>query len=40
LEQIFDRSDIIKETKKEEIKPTNYIEINIGSDENPKFIKI
>ena len=40
LEQIFDRSDMIKETKKEGIKPTNYIEINIGSEEDPKFIKI
>lgn len=40
LEQIFDRSDMIRDNKKEEQKPTNYVEINIGTEKEPKMIKI
>jgi ribonuclease HI len=39
LEQIFDRHDKYKK-KDETIKLGDYIEINIGSDQDPKMIKI
>jgi hypothetical protein len=39
LENIFDRHDMHKK-KKEVIKPGSYIEINIGTEEVPRFIKI
>jgi ribonuclease HI len=35
LEQIFDRHDMCKK-KKEIVKPGEYIEVNIGSDQDPK----
>jgi ribonuclease HI len=38
LEQIFDRHDNYK--KKETIKPSDYIEVNIGTNEDSKMIKI
>jgi len=38
LEQIFDRQD--KHKKEEAIKLGDYIEINIGRDEDPKMLKI
>jgi hypothetical protein len=39
LEDIFERHDMYKK-KKETIKPGSYIEINIGTEEVPRFIKI
>jgi hypothetical protein len=39
LENIFYRHDMYKK-KKEVIKPGSYIEINIGTEEVPRFIKI
>jgi ribonuclease HI len=39
LENIFDKHDMHKK-KKEVIKPSSYIEINIGTEEVPRFIKI
>jgi ribonuclease HI/transposase InsO family protein len=39
LEKIFDRHDMHKK-KKETIKPGSYIEINIGTEEVPRLIKI
>jgi hypothetical protein len=38
-ENIFERHDMYKK-KKEVIKPGSYIEINIGTEEVPRFIKI
>jgi hypothetical protein len=39
LENIFDRHDMHKK-KKEVIKPSSYIEVNIGIEEAPRLIKI
>jgi hypothetical protein len=39
LEKIFDRHDMHKK-EKEAIKPGSYIEINIGTEEVPRLIKI
>jgi hypothetical protein len=39
LEKIFDRHDMHKK-KKEVIKPGSYIEVNIGTEEVPRLIKI
>jgi hypothetical protein len=39
LEQIFNRHDMYKK-KKEIIKLGEYIEVNIGSDQDPRMIKI
>ena len=39
LEHIFDRHDGRKNNI-DSMKPGDYIEINIGSDKNPKLIKI
>jgi hypothetical protein len=39
LERIFDKHDMHKR-KKEVVKPDSYIEINIGTEEVPRFIKI
>ena len=39
LENIFDRQDR-KESNVEQMKPRDYIEVNIGTDQNPKIIKI
>jgi hypothetical protein len=39
IEKIFDRHDMHKK-KKEVIKPGSYIEVNIGTEEAPRLIKI
>jgi hypothetical protein len=39
LERMFDRHDMYKE-KKEMVKPNEYMEVNIGSPEIPKIVKI
>jgi hypothetical protein len=39
LEKIFDRHDMYKK-KKEVVKPGSYIEVNIGTEEVPRLIKI
>jgi hypothetical protein len=39
LEKIFDRHDMYKK-KKEVVKPGSYIEVNIGTKEVPRLIKI
>ena len=39
LEQIFDRHDMSK-TKEESIKLGDFVEVNIGTDKDPKMIKI
>ena len=39
LEIIFDRQDR-KKSNVEQMKPGDYIEVNIGTDQNPKLIKI
>jgi hypothetical protein len=39
LENIFNINDMCK-NKKEIVKPSDYIELNIGSDQDPRMIKI
>ena len=39
LEKMFDRHDMSKK-KEETIKPGDFVEINIGTDKDPKIIKI
>ena len=40
LEQLFDRNDGHKKERKEDLEPGGHVEVNIGTSEEPRMVKI